>query len=128
MFRSLCRKKDFLPFIYKNIPFRCIGTNRSSDISTIDVNQTTFAIKSPLTRVFKEPNYQFGWEPDMSDIHMRFQCLRPVELDLLYKKLEQEGKIDDHIEEKNPQTYFQLLQDVELMNLWSRGKLNLLLI
>jgi hypothetical protein len=60
---------------------------RSSDFSSIDTNVTTFAIKSPEYRVFRDRGFKYGWGVNENNIHFRFQNLRRVEVERLYNKL-----------------------------------------
>ena len=62
------------------------GTGRTSDYSKVDTNQTTFAIKNK-DRVFREPEFRYGWPVDKDNIQMRFQNLRKAEAARLYEKL-----------------------------------------
>lgn len=103
---------------------RFFSTEKSSDFSTIDTNVTTFAIKSPLDRVIKDKESRYGWPVNEDNIAFRFQQLKKTELDLLYKKLEHEGKISKHEddEDNEPYRYFKLLDEEDLLNLWPRGK------
>ena len=49
---------------------------RTSDFSTVDTNQTTFAIKNPTYRVFRGRENEYGWSPEGNEgLHMRFQNL-----------------------------------------------------
>lgn len=57
-----------------------------TDYSTVDTNQTTFAIKNK-GRVFRELEMRYGWPIDKDNIHMRFQNLRKNEVEMLYRKL-----------------------------------------
>lgn len=60
---------------------------KSSDFSSIDTNQTTFAIKSPLDRVITDKENQYGWPVNEENIQFRFQQLKKIELEKLYSKL-----------------------------------------
>ena len=58
------------------------------EFSTIDTNETTFAIKSPAGRIVDNRSKTYSWPVHPSNIYVRYQNLTRLELDLLYKKLQ----------------------------------------
>lgn len=59
---------------------------RIGKFSTIDTNETTFAIKDN-NRVFREREFRYSWPMDKENIHMRYQNLHREEVNRLYEKL-----------------------------------------